>query len=80
MKPNFDRIKVVVCSDEDYDKLIAEIYIDENFVALVSQEQGLDQLVVEFPPDLSRKASSPQKIPFELLVGGLGRAKEELQR
>jgi hypothetical protein len=46
-KPN--DIKITVCSDLDYDHLIAEIYIADRFVALISQEEGKENLKIEFP-------------------------------
>ena len=45
-------IKLLIASDVDYEKLLVEIYYKEKFVALLSQEEGLDKLKIEFPgPD-----------------------------
>lgn len=41
--------RIQVCSDVDYEKLIAEVYVDEKFVALVNQERGDGVLEVVFP-------------------------------
>jgi len=40
---------IVIASDSEHDEVFAEIYFQGKFVALVSQEKGLDQLRVEFP-------------------------------
>ena len=41
---------VTIASDEEHDKVFAEIFCGEKFVALVSQEKGVDRLEIEFPP------------------------------
>ena len=43
MKSNF---YITICSDQDYEKLIAEIYYGDEFVALVHQEKGSPKLEV----------------------------------
>ncbi len=40
---------VTIASDAEHEKVFAEIYYQEKFVALVSQEDGLDRLKIEFP-------------------------------
>lgn len=46
---NTPALQITIASDVDYDKLIAEIYCDDRFVALISQEDGSNNLVLEFP-------------------------------
>src|SRR5688572_20109055 len=41
--------RIQVCSDVDYTYLIAEVYIGERFVALVSREDPTRDFTVEFP-------------------------------
>ena len=41
---------ITIASDAEHEKVFAEIYHQGKFVALVSQENGLDQPNVEFPP------------------------------
>ena len=45
-RPN--QLKIVIASDVDYEKLIAEIYCDDEFIALIHQENGMQDLQVEF--------------------------------
>lgn len=50
-------IKITVCSDIDFEHLIAEIYVDDRFVALISQEEGKDRPKIEFPgPEMNEDA------------------------
>jgi hypothetical protein len=35
--------------DSEHEKVFIEIYCNEKFVALISQEHGLDDLEIEFP-------------------------------
>jgi hypothetical protein len=41
--------EVILASPPEYEALTAEIFFDGKFVALVSQERGLDQLQFEIP-------------------------------
>ena len=51
--PIVSRFSVMIASDVEHEKVYAEIYCDEKFVALVSQERGLEYKVLELPgPDL----------------------------
>ena len=47
--PEQQDIHIVIADDPDHEKVYAEIFIRDKFVALVSQEKGLDVLEVEFP-------------------------------
>lgn len=40
---------VQLASDSDYDKLVAEINFGDQFVCLLSQDEGLDRLTIDFP-------------------------------
>lgn len=44
-----DKFTVIIASDEIHDKVFAEIYSSEKFGALVSQDDGLDNMKIEFP-------------------------------
>ena len=39
----------MIASDEDHEEIFAEVYFAGKFIALVSQEEGIDQLKLEFP-------------------------------
>ena len=48
-EPAASRFSVMIASDLGHEKVYAEIYYDEKFVALVSQERGLENKVLELP-------------------------------
>ena len=43
------RFSVMIASDEDHEEVYVEIYYDDKFVALVSQEYGLEHKMLEVP-------------------------------
>jgi len=44
------RFRISVGDDPDHEDLTAEIYFDEIFVALISQEEGLENAILELQP------------------------------
>jgi hypothetical protein len=64
-------LKIQICSDVDYENLIAEIYCDDKFIGLISQENAIGEFMVEFP-----KAIPP--VSYEWLLNALQAAKLEL--
>ncbi len=73
-----ERIKILIASDVDYEKLIAEMYIDEKFIGLISQEGGIGNLLVEFAIGDQDEGAIFQKIEYEVLLATLLKAKTEL--
>ena len=43
------KLTVLIASDLDYEQLVAEIYCDDKYVLLISQDNGSDNLSVVFP-------------------------------
>jgi hypothetical protein len=73
-----DAIKILICSDTDYEQLIAEIYIDDKFVALVSQDNGVNDLQIVFPGCDQNEKAIARKVDFVLFNVALERARIEL--
>jgi hypothetical protein len=48
-----DQPKIIIASDVDYEKLIAEIYRNDEFIALLQQEDGVEDIKIEFSPNLT---------------------------
>ncbi|MDH0053346.1 hypothetical protein ACVWWU_002527 [Pantoea sp. PA1] len=48
-----DPLKIVIASDVDYENLIAEIYCDNIFIALLQQDNGINDLRIEFSSDIN---------------------------
>ncbi|MBA3604321.1 MAG: hypothetical protein H0W50_11955 [Parachlamydiaceae bacterium] len=41
------KFKIIMSSDIDYDELCAEIYYENQFIAIINQEKGLENLEIE---------------------------------
>lgn len=67
--------RIVVCSLPSHNELVAEIYIDELFVGLVSQEEPGGDLV--FEPD---NAMIGRKFRASTWVAAVSSAREQLTR
>lgn len=65
------QLKVVIASDVDYENLIAEIYCDERFIALLQQEDGEDNIKVELSPNIGA-------IDYDWLQNALSEARKKL--
>ena len=48
-----DSLKIIVSSDVDYENLIAEIYFDDILIALLQQENGINDIRIEFSSDIN---------------------------
>lgn len=70
-----DDIKVVLFSDNRYEKLTAEIQVDGEPIAQVSQENGKNFMEVEF---FSFENLSKPRLPLDELIRKLTLAKENL--
>jgi hypothetical protein len=44
-----EKYKIIICSPPNYDNLVAEIFFEEKFVVLVSQEISKSNFELEFP-------------------------------
>ncbi|MFI3156661.1 MAG: hypothetical protein QX199_10940 [Methylococcaceae bacterium] len=75
---DFD-IKIILSSDSDYEKLTAEIFCGEKFIALLNQDEGLDNLKIEFPgPDVQEDAIL-RKIDLATFEKALAEAKRKIK-
>ena len=61
MNPHYG---IVIASDDKHEKVVAEIYFDDLFIALLSQEEGLDKLVLELPGVGMNEALILRRIPM----------------
>jgi hypothetical protein len=69
------RTRIVALSDEDYEDLIVEAYIDDECLMVVSQEHGFDALDVRFLP---RRNGQQWTIKFDLLLELLQKSRKRL--
>lgn len=70
------KYRIQICSDADYEELIAEISIDGKFVALVARHAN-GALVVDFPRVQNEDAVA-KRVHFSTLMEALGAARIEL--
>lgn len=52
MNSNFE---ILISSDIDYDDLCAEIFYQGNFLAIISQEEGFENLDIEIYPPINQE-------------------------
>lgn len=68
MESGQKEFSIVLSSDLSYEKLVAEIYFNGKFVALVSQEQGIDHPMIEFACETDDRNLVERKVPFDGFV------------
>lgn len=69
------QVRVVAASDQDYDDLIAEGYVDDECLMIVSQENGFDSLDVRILP---RRSRQPWDVKYDLLMDVLQKCRDRL--
>ncbi|MCD9120889.1 hypothetical protein [Cupriavidus sp. UGS-1] len=67
--------EVLIASDVDYEQLIAEIYCDGRFVALLSRDKGPDHLEVVFPGPQANEAAITRSVELDWSKDALNCAK-----
>jgi hypothetical protein len=72
-------LTVTIASDTDYKQLVAEIYCDGMFVALISQDRGPDDLILEFPAN-SDPSAVCRSVRLDWFVDAVRKAKDKLLR
>jgi hypothetical protein len=70
--------RIQICSDVDYEHLIAEVYVDERFVALVSHEDPGGEYFVEFPGPNQDQDAIVRSVEFSTLLAALAEARRKL--
>ena len=68
----------MIASDPSYEKVFAEIYFDERFVALVSQEEGTENMKVEFPGNDVKEDMILRKVQLRDFQNALDEAVKKL--
>jgi hypothetical protein len=54
-----------IADDCEHEKVFVEIYYNEKFVALISQEHGLDDLEIEFPGTNLVESLITRRVPLK---------------
>ncbi|HAH55896.1 MAG TPA: hypothetical protein DCM02_11610 [Flavobacterium sp.] len=72
------KLDVRIGSDLDYEDLVADVYYQDQFLFTIQQEEGFENLKVEFFPQTSAKHSKLCEIPLEELLKAIEHAKKRL--
>jgi hypothetical protein len=67
--------RISVGDDPEHEELTAEIYFRDQFVAIVSQENGLERGVIEIQP---RESGEPWAFSLQEFMETLSKAKQRL--
>jgi hypothetical protein len=68
-------IRLVASSDPDYDDLIAEVYLDDECLMIVSQDNGFDSMDVQLLP---RRSSQHWDLKYDVLIDLLQKCRKRL--
>ena len=74
-----DDFRIMIASDDDHERVFAEIYLDDKFVALVSQEHGPGEEEVELPGGGLDESLVRRNVPLRGLEKALLRAAQRLK-
>ena len=77
---NNSGIELLLTSDHDYEELTVEMYYDGKFIALLNQDNGLDNLRIEFPTSaVADETLVLRKMDLAILEQALILAKKRIQ-
>lgn len=62
------KFKIIMSSDLDYEELCAEIYFEDQFVAMLTQENGIENMEIEIHPPQNKKFWSFKFSDFETIM------------
>jgi len=52
-----NEFRIRICSDLDYEEMVADICYENKFVAMITQENGIDKMEIEiFPSEQTSKS------------------------
>lgn len=64
---------IIICSLPDYDDLVAEVYISNEFICLISQEGRRGEYVIEF-----NHQNKLTPLPLDIFIKSVENAKNKL--
>lgn len=63
-----DKFRIVISSDEEYEDLCAEVYYEDQFVCILSQEKGFENLEIDIYSPKNRAYWNFQFSEFEKVI------------
>jgi len=76
---NDSGIKILLSSDSDYEELTAEIFYNGKFIALLNQDDGVENLRIEFPATNVEEDMVLRQIDLATFEKGLELAKKKVR-
>ncbi|ASF45332.1 hypothetical protein [Methylovulum psychrotolerans] len=73
-----DKVRILLSSDSDYEKLVAEIYYEDKFIGLLNQDDGLDCMKIEFPDQNVQENLVLRKVDLAIFEKALKEAKRKI--
>lgn len=70
------KCKTMIASDPNYDNVVVEIYCDDKFVCLISQESGPDQLTLVFPDETNPYIT--RSVSLDWFIDAVQKARDRL--
>lgn len=74
------KFKIIMSSDIEYDDLCAEIYFEEQFVGIITQEEGFENLKIEIHPPQNTKFWNFKFSEFECMLKSAKEALWEMRK
>jgi hypothetical protein len=71
-----NEFKIRICSDLDYEEMVADVCFEDKTIATVTQESGIDNMKIEFFGTTDIPICL--KLPLDHLIEALQLAKKEL--
>ena len=75
---NDSGIEILLSSDSDYEELTVEIFYNDKFIALLNQDDGIENLKIEFPASECDENVVLRTIDLTILEQGIALAKKKL--
>ncbi len=76
---NNSGIEILLTSDCDYAELTVEIFYNGKFIALLNQDEGIENLKIEFPESGIDETKILRKLYLSILEKALNLAKNQIQ-
>jgi len=75
---NNEDIEILLSSDINYKELVVEIFYNGKFIALINQDNGIDNLIIEFPNSNIKEDMISREISLDIFEEALKLAKNRL--
>lgn len=74
------KFRIIISSDIDYNELCAEIFFEDQFVGILTQEQGFENLEIEIHPPKNKNFWAFKFSEFESILKSAKEALREMRK